>query len=144
MQSHADMRAQIQQDVASITALVNGMLALSILISLFGIVNTLALSIMERTRELWMLRAVGASRRQVRRMVRYESVITTLIGTTLGLGLGTLLAALHPAIDGVSFALPVVHLAVVVAVAAVLGVLAAVFPARRASRLDPLAGLQYE
>ncbi len=145
VQSHADLRAQIQQDVASITALVDGMLALSILISLFGIVNTLVLSIMERTRELSMLRAVGASRRQVRRMVRYESVITTLIGTTLGLGLGTLLAFLCiRAIDGVSFALPVVHLAVVVGVAAVLGVLAAVFPARRASRLDPLAGLQYE
>ena len=62
-------------------------------VSLFGIVNTLALSIHERTRELGMLRAIGASRSQVRRMVRYEAVITSLIGAVLGIGLGCVLAA---------------------------------------------------
>jgi len=143
--TNKEFKNDVAGQVNQLLGLIYALLALAIIVSLFGIVNTLVLSIMERTRELSMLRAVGASRRQVRRMVRYESVITTLIGTTLGLGLGTLLAFLCiRAIDGVSFALPVVHLAVVVAVAAVLGVLAAVFPARRASRLDPLAGLQYE
>ena len=60
------------------------MLALSVIISIFGVVNTLALSVLERTREIGLLRAVGGSRRQMRRMVRYEGVITTLIGATLG------------------------------------------------------------
>ena len=70
------------------------LLALSVIVSLFGIVNTLVLSVFERRRELGMLRAVGMTRRQVRRMVRYESVITALIGATLGVGVGLALAAL--------------------------------------------------
>ena len=70
------------------------LLALSVIVSLFGIVNTLVLSVFERTRELGMLRAVGMTRRQVRRMVRWESIITALIGAALGLALGIVLAAL--------------------------------------------------
>ena len=86
----------------------DAMLALSVIISIFGVVNTLALSVLERTREIGLLRAVGGSRRQVRRMVRYEGVITTLIGATLGLALGVFLAGLTTAaIDGAHVQRPV-------------------------------------
>jgi putative ABC transport system permease protein len=116
-------------------------------VSLFGIVNTLVLSVLERTRELGMLRAVGMTRRQTRRMVRHESVVTALIGATLGTGVGLFLAGLVTAAfsdDGLAFAVPVGSLIAFAIVAAVAGVLAAVLPARRAARLDPLTALQYE
>ena len=123
------------------------MLALSVLISLFGIVNTLVLSVYERTRELGMLRAVGMTRRQVRRMVRHESVVTALIGAVLGTGVGLLLAALMTGAlsdQGVSFSVPVGSLVAFAVVAAFAGVLAAALPARKASRLNVLEALQYE
>src|ERR671914_492802 len=123
------------------------LLALAIVISLLGIVTTLALSIHERTRELGMLRAVGMSRRQVRTMVRYESVITALIGATLGTVLGVIFASLVAvplADEGFELAYPVGTLVVLLALAALAGVLAAIFPARRAARLDVLRALAYE
>jgi putative ABC transport system permease protein len=110
-------------------------------------VTTLALSIHERTRELGMLRAVGMSRRQVRRLVRYESVITALIGAILGTILGVVFAALvsRPLADeGFELAYPVGTLVVLLALAALAGVLAAIWPARRAARLDVLRALAYE
>jgi putative ABC transport system permease protein len=123
------------------------LLALSVIVSLFGMVNTLVLSVFERTREIGMLRAVGMSRRQVRRMVRHESVITALIGATLGLPLGLLLAGLISsalADEGVSFAVPIGALITFTIVAVIAGILAAVAPARRAARLDVLTALHYE
>ena len=123
------------------------LLALSVIISLFGMVNTLALSVFERTRELGMLRAVGMTRRQTRRMIRHESVITAAIGAALGLPLGILLAALVTRALGqydVRFELPYSQLLVLVVVSVLAGIAAAVFPARRAARLDPLKALQYE
>jgi putative ABC transport system permease protein len=123
------------------------LLALSVIVSLFGMVNTLVLAVFERTRELGMLRAVGMTRRQARRMIRQESIITALIGAALGLPLGVGLAALVTqslSEYGVSFSLPVGTLAVFTAVAVVAGVLAAIAPARRASRLNVLDALQYE
>jgi len=129
------------------TNLLYVLLALSVVVSLFGMVNTLVLSVFERTRELGMLRAVGLTRRQARRMVRHESVITALIGAALGLPLGILLAAsVTHALGryGVSFSLPVVSIVAFTVTAIVAGILAAVAPARRASRLDVLAALQYE
>jgi putative ABC transport system permease protein len=123
------------------------LLALSIIVSLFGMVNALALSVFERTRELGMLRAIGLTRRQTRRMIRYESVIIALIGAALGLPLGMLLAAvITKALDSmdVTFSLPLVAVIVFAIVATLAGMLAAILPARRASRLNVLKALQYE
>jgi hypothetical protein len=115
------------------------LLALSVIVSLFGMVNTLVLAVFERTRELGMLRAVGMTRRQARRMIRQESIITALIGAALGLPLGVGLAALVTqslSKYGVSFSLPVGTLVVFTVVAVIAGVLAAIAPARRASRSE--------
>ena len=110
------------------------LLAMSIVVSLFGMVNTVVLSVFERTRELGMLRAIGMTRRQVRRMVRHESVITALIGAALGLPLGMFLAALVTralADEGVAFSVPVPTLVVFTLIAIVAGLFAAILPARR-------------
>jgi putative ABC transport system permease protein len=127
--------------------LLYALLALSIVVSLFGIVNTLALSIHERTRELGMLRAIGTSRAQVRRTIRLESAITALIGAVLGVALGIAFAAIvtRPLVaDGFTFELPLGTLAALFVIAAVAGVVAAIGPARRASRVDVLRALAYE
>jgi putative ABC transport system permease protein len=123
------------------------LLAMSVMISLFGMINTLALAVFERTRELGMLRAIGMSRRQTRRMIRHESIVTALIGAALGLPLGVLLAALTTRALGslgIGFHLPGQQLAGFVLLAVVAGIAAAVLPARRAARLNVLLALQYE
>ena len=94
MQNQSQLKDQNKQQVNQLLGLIYALLSLAIVVSVFGIVNTLALSIHERTRELGMLRAVGMSRRQVRTMVRYEAVITALIGAILGMVLGCVFAAL--------------------------------------------------
>ena len=123
------------------------LLALSVIISLFGMVNTLVLSVFERTRELGMLRAVGMTRRQTRRMIRHESVITALIGAALGLPLGIFLAVLVTRALGefdVRFEVPTGQLVFLVILAVIVGLLAAITPARRAAKLNPLEALHYE
>src|SRR5262249_16938934 len=133
--------------ISTMTNLLYVLLALSVIVSLFGMVNTLVLSVFERTRELGMLRAVGLTRRQTRRMVRHDSVITPLIGAALGLPVGILLAAAvtHSVGKyGVTFSFPVGAIVAFTVTAIVAGILAAIFPARRASRLDVLSALQYE
>ena len=127
--------------------LVYALLALSVIVALFGIVVTLALSIFERTRELGMLRAIGTSRRQVKRIVRLEAVITSLIGALLGLVLGVLfaLAISRPLVEeGFRLTFPLGTLALVVVIAAAAGLVASLWPARRAARLDVLRALAYE
>ena len=144
-------REQVKEEQAGqvnqLLYLIYALLALSVIVSLFGIVNTLALSIFERTRELGLLRAVGTSRRQVRRIVRLEAVITSLIGASLGLVLGVLFAlAISRPLEEEGFRLtfPVGTLVLLMAAAAGAGMLASLWPARRAARLDVLQALAYE
>jgi putative ABC transport system permease protein len=142
-----ELKESREEQVDQLVNLVYALLLLAILISLFGIANTLALSIHERTRELGMLRAIGMSRRQVRTMIRYEAVITALIGAIIGMVLGLVFAALiaQPLKDeGFTLSYPIGSLVFLLFFAAVIGVLAAILPARRASRLDVLESLQYE
>jgi putative ABC transport system permease protein len=143
--TESEFKGNQADQINQLLGLIYALLALAIVVSLFGIVNTLVLSITERTRELGMLRAIGTSRRQVRRMIRYEAVITALIGGVLGLVLGVVLAILvTQPLDGFKLSIPVPSLFLVLVLSAVAGVLAAVLPARRASRLDVLDALAYE
>jgi putative ABC transport system permease protein len=142
-----DFAVDYGDDLSIILNLLYVLLALSVIVSVFGMVNTMVLSVHERTRELGMLRAVGMTRRQTRRMVRGESVVTALIGAALGLPLGIGLAAMVTQSlsgFGVELSVPAGNLVWFVAVAISVGVIAAVMPARRAGRLDVLKALQYE
>jgi putative ABC transport system permease protein len=145
--NQGELKEEREKQIDGLVKLVYALLAFAILISLFGIGNTLALSIHERTRELGMLRAIGMSRRQVRTMIRYEAVITALIGAILGMVLGVVFATLiaQPLkSEGFTLSYPVGSLLLLLVFAAAIGVLAAILPARRASRLDVLQSLQYE
>jgi putative ABC transport system permease protein len=142
-----ELKQSQEEQITGLLNLIYALLALAVIVSIFGIVNTLALSIHERTRELGMLRAVGMTRRQVRRVIRYEAVITALIGALLGTALGVLFAALisRPLADeGFELAYPVGQLVVILVLAALAGVVAAIGPARRAAKLDVLDALAYE
>ena len=135
------------EEIGEFLLLLYVLLALSVIISLFGMVNTLVLTVFERTRELGMLRAVGMTRRQTRRMVRHESVITALIGAALGLPLGIFLALLVTnALSqyDLQFAVPIGSLIAFVIVSIFAGLVAAILPGRRAARLNVLDALQYE
>jgi putative ABC transport system permease protein len=133
--------------IDSLLAIFNVLLAFAVIVSLFGLVNALVLATFERTREIGMLRAVGMTRRQVRRMVRHESIITALMGAFTGMAIGLGLAALVVAqwgSTGLAFGLPVGPLIAFAVVAVIAGVLAAILPARRAARMDVLTALAYE
>ena len=128
----------------TILAVIYGLLGLAVVIALIGIANTLTLSVLERTRELGLLRAVGMSRRQLRRTIMGESTIIAVFGTLMGLVIGivfsialsVVIAAEDPGLF--RYALPYGQLVVITVVAAIAGVLAAVLPARRAAKLDVL------
>ena len=143
-----EYKADQTKFIDQLLGLIYAMLALAIVIALLGIGNTLALSVLERTRELGVMRAVGMTRRQLRSMVRWESVIIALQGALLGLVVGIFFGwALVRAMRDQGFntlQLPVFSLVIIVVLAAVAGVLAAVFPARRAAKLDVLRAIESE
>ncbi len=137
----------INKQVDQILTMFYGLLAMSVIISIFGIVNTLVLSVHERTREIGMLRAIGATRRQLRQMVRYESIITAVIGGVLGTLVGVAMGYVivtQLGGDGLVFSLPWTQLGVFLVLAVVVGVVAAVLPARRAAGTRILEAIQYE
>jgi putative ABC transport system permease protein len=148
VQDQTAFRDQQAGFIDQLLGLISALLAFAILIALFGIVNTLGLSIFERTRELGLLRAVGMSRRQVKRMIRWESVIISIIGALLGVVIGVFFGfALQQALasEGVTeLVIPVGSLVFYVVFAALAGVLAAIWPARRAAKLDVLESISYE
>jgi putative ABC transport system permease protein len=145
VQTESEFKKQQESGLNVFLNLLYVLLSLSILVSLFGIVNTLVLSVFERTRELGMLRAVGMTRRQTRRMIRHESVVTALIGAALGIPLGVGLAILlGETLGSFTIAIPWGTLIVFVIAAIIAGLIAAIFPARRAARLNVLEALQYE
>jgi putative ABC transport system permease protein len=143
-QAFIDLRLE---PIDTLMAIFVVLLALAVIVSLFGIVNALVLATFERRRELGMLQAVGMTRRQVRRMVRHESIVTALLGATtgvaVGLGLGYLVTSMLSD-EGLTFVVPGGTLVALAVVAVVAGVLAAIVPARRAAKLSPLTALAYE
>jgi putative ABC transport system permease protein len=145
--SQSQFKEDTREQINQLLVLVYALLALSVIVSLFGVVNTLVLTIHERTREIGMLRAIGTSRAQVRQLIRYESVITAMIGAVIGAGLGLLLAIVAVtalADEGFVLSIPFGLLVVMLILAAVAGVVAAIAPARRASRINVIEAVQYE
>ncbi len=147
VQTRDEFKSNFEAPINKLLNLLYALLALSVIVSLVGIINTLVLTVFERTREIGMLRAVGMTRRQVRMMIRYESIVTSLMGATLGMVVGIFLALLvtHAlSSSGIVFAVPWIQIVYFVIAAILVGILAAVIPARRASRLNVLQALQYE
>jgi len=147
VQTRSEYLDSVNKMVDQILTMFYGLLAMSVIISIFGIVNTLVLSVHERTREIGMLRAIGSTRRQLRQMVRYESVITAVIGGVLGTLVGVAMGYVivtQLGGDGLVFSLPWTQLGVFLVLAVVVGVVAAVLPARRAANTRILEAIQYE
>ncbi len=142
VETATEFRQRIVGQLDKVLTMVNVMVALAVIIALIGIANTLALSVFERTRELGLVRAVGMTRRQLRRMVRFEAALVATFGATLGVGLGLLfgfgVVAVLPASFASGLSIPVGQIVVLMVVAATAGVVAAWLPARRAGRLDVL------
>jgi putative ABC transport system permease protein len=148
VQNKSELIADAEMQIDQMLVLFTGLLFLAIIIAVLGITNTLALAIIERTREIGLLRAVGMVRRQVRRMIRWEAVIIALFGAVMGVGVGLFLgwAVVRALADeGLgSFAVPLSQIAALVLVAAVAGVIAAIYPSWKASRLNVLDAIAYE
>jgi putative ABC transport system permease protein len=145
--SQQQLKDDTREQVNQLLVLIYALLALSIVISLFGVVNTLVLTIHERTREIGMLRAIGTSRAQVRQMIRYESLITAMIGAIIGLAFGLVLAVVAVtalADEGFVLSIPYALLVIMLLLAGIAGVAAAIAPARRASQINVMEALAYE
>jgi putative ABC transport system permease protein len=138
----------VQSQVNTLLYLIYGLLGVAIVVAVLGVVNTLALSVVERTREIGLLRAIGLSRRQLRRMIRLESVVIAVFGAVLGTGLGLAWGAVARKVlasQGLNeLTVPVGTIAAVFVGAALVGLLAALGPALRASRMNVLAAIATE
>ncbi|MEW1655321.1 FtsX-like permease family protein [Streptomyces sp. NPDC093707] len=149
VQDHEDLRKETAGQITTIVNMVYGLLGMAVIIAVVGVVNTLAMSVFERTREIGMLRAIGLARSGIKRMVRLESVVISLFGAVLGMGLGIFLAWASGKLVSSSFptyamVLPWGRLGLFVLIALVVGVLAALWPARRAARLNTLEAIGAE
>ena len=146
LQDQDGFRDEATGQIGGIVNLLYALLAVSVIIGTLGVIGTLLLSVVERTREIGLLRAVGMSRRQVRRMIRWEAVVIAVFGGVLGTAIGMLfgVAVVYAIGDELELSLPADQLVWWLLVAAVLGILAATYPARRASRLDILEAVAYE
>jgi putative ABC transport system permease protein len=145
--SQAQFKAEFEDNINQILTIFYALGILIMIIVIFGIVNVLALSVVERTREIGMLRAIGTTRPQMRAMVRYEAVITSVIGGVLGIVIGAVFSwIIVKALEdfGFEFSVSAVPLVIILIAAIVVGVIAAIIPARRAARLNPLDALHQE
>ncbi|WP_407549893.1 ABC transporter permease [Streptomyces sp. Pv4-95] len=146
VQNHEDLRKESAGQIDTVLNMVYGLLGMAVVIAVVGVVNTLAMSVFERTREIGMLRAIGLSRGGIKQMVRLESVVLSLFGAVLGIGVGIFLAWAGGSLAGSSFptyemVLPWGRLGLFLLIALVVGVLAALWPARRAARLNVLEAI---
>ena len=148
VQDQSEYKASVVGQVDQILAIIYALLGLAIIISILGIVNTLALSVVERTREIGLLRAVGMSRKQMKSSIRWESMVIAVFGALLGLGLGVIFGVSLQKVlrnDGIQLlSIPWGQLIAFLIVSALVGVLAALWPARRASRLNLLDAISSE
>ena len=144
VENRSEYQQSLSDQLNQVVYMLYALLAMSVVISIFGIANSLFLSIHERTPELGLLRAIGATTDQLRRVIRYESVITSVIGGLLGTAIGVAFAAVAIASLselGLGFSLPVLQLAVFLVVAVLVGVIGSILPARRAARVDVLRAI---
>ncbi|WKX72258.1 ABC transporter permease [Streptomyces sp. XD-27] len=145
VRNQADYKKLMEDEVGQLLDLIYGLLALAIIVAVLGVVNTLALSVVERTREIGLMRAIGLSRRQMRRMIRLESVVIAIFGALLGLGLGMAWGATAQkllALEGLKvLEIPWPTIGTVFLGSAVVGLLAALAPAFRAGRMNVLKAI---
>jgi putative ABC transport system permease protein len=148
VRDQAEFRAAQEEQVSTMLVMFNALLVLAVIIAIFGITNTLALSVFERTHEIGLLRAVGMSRSQVVRAVSWEAILVAIIGAVLGIVVGTafgVVVAIAMASQGLTvLSIPVLQISALVVFGAIAGLIAALFPARRASRLRILDAIAYE
>ena len=149
VQSKKDISNQIAQFFTLLLNMLYGLLAMAVIVAVLGVVNTLAMSVFERSQEIGMLRAIGLDRRGIKRMVRLESLVISVFGGVLGIGLGVFFGWAAGELMGTSLptyelVLPWARIAVFLALAGVVGVLAALWPARRAARLNMLGAIKSE
>jgi len=147
VKSKQDMKDEFSRQITFLLNLMYGLLAMSVLVAILGVINTLAMSVFERKREIGMLRAIGLDRRGIKRMVRLESVVISVFGALIGVGLGCFVAwaanqTISPSLKGLTTVIPYGQMLLFLALAALVGVVAALWPARRASRLDILDSIK--
>ncbi|MGZ5312296.1 MAG: ABC transporter permease [Solirubrobacterales bacterium] len=147
--SNDELKSEISDQLSQAFGIFNALVGVAIFVSLFGVINTLSMSVIERTREIGVLRALGSTRWQIRRTIADESLVIALIGAAMGIAIGAglgwaLLKGLSFGIPGVAYTPPLATMAGVAVAAIILGLIAAILPARRAARLNVVEALSYE